>query len=90
MLHEALQRFLAGLRVLPWPFAASTHYVEMCAQLELSGKPISGMDILIAAHALSERAILVGSSGFPALPCCTNPEQPQAPVWPMPELGADR
>lgn len=61
-LHEALERFLSGLRQLPWPVAASTHYAELRALLELRGTPIGGMDMLIAAHALAENATLVSNN----------------------------
>lgn len=58
----ALERFLSGLRVLPWPVAASTHYAELRAELEARGTPIGGMDMRIAAHALAENAILVSNN----------------------------
>lgn len=58
-LERTLEHFLAGLRTLPWPVAAAAHYAELRADLELRGTPIGGMDLLIAAHALAEDAILV-------------------------------
>ncbi len=62
VLHDALEAFLSGMRMLPWPVSASTHYAALRAQLELRGTPIGGMDMLIAAHALAENAVLVSNN----------------------------
>jgi tRNA(fMet)-specific endonuclease VapC len=47
------------LRILPWDSLAAQSYGPLRAQLSLSGKTLSTMDTLIAAHALSLDAILV-------------------------------
>lgn len=58
-LQRTLDHFLVGLQILPWPVSATGHYAEVRADLERRGTPIGGMDLLIAAHALAEAAILV-------------------------------
>jgi tRNA(fMet)-specific endonuclease VapC len=55
----ALQEFLANLQILDWPSEAAPIYGEIRAALERAGRLIGGMDMLIAAHALHERAGLV-------------------------------
>lgn len=51
--------FSRRLAVLPWNEAAAAHYAYLRADLERQGKPIGNMDLLIAAHALAENAVLV-------------------------------
>jgi len=58
-LTDSIERFLRGIAVRPWPVEASKHYAEIRAELERTGQPIGGMDLLIAAHALAEGATLV-------------------------------
>ena len=55
----AVEAWLAGFDVRPWPVEATRHYAEMRASLERSGQPIGGMDLLIAAHAMAEDSVLV-------------------------------
>ena len=57
--RDALLAFLAYVMVLDWPGEAATAYGEIRARLEAAGRSIGAMDLLIAAHALHERAILV-------------------------------
>jgi len=57
--EQALKEFLAFIDVLGWPAEASRIYGEIRAGLEVRGRPIGAMDLLIAAHALHERATLV-------------------------------
>lgn len=47
--------------MLPWDEAATEHYGDLRAGLERRGKPLSAMDLLIAAHARSCSATLVGN-----------------------------
>ncbi len=57
--REALQLFLAPLVVLPFDEAAAWAYGQLRADLERLGTPIGSMDTLIAAHAISQQALLV-------------------------------
>lgn len=51
--------FSSRLAVLPWPETATIFYAQLRAGLERQGKPIGNMELLIAAHALAEDAVLV-------------------------------
>ena len=55
----AVEAWLAGFDVRAWPVAATLHYANIRAALERAGKPIGGMDLLIAAHAMAEDSVLV-------------------------------
>ena len=55
----AVEAWLAGFDVRPWPVAATAHYAQTRAALERSGTPIGGMDLLIAAHAIAEDSVVV-------------------------------
>ena len=55
----AVEGWLAGFEVRPWPVDASLHYANIRAALERTGQVIGGMDLLIAAHALAEDSVLV-------------------------------
>ena len=55
----ALSAFLQDLEVVDWPGAAAVSYARLRAQLERSGQMIGALDMMIAAHALYERATLV-------------------------------
>jgi tRNA(fMet)-specific endonuclease VapC len=57
--RTAINAFLAYVSVLDWPAEAAPTYSDLRAQLESSGRSIGSMDLLIAAHAIHERAILV-------------------------------
>jgi tRNA(fMet)-specific endonuclease VapC len=57
--RDALLTFLAYVTVLDWPSEAATAYGEIRARLEAAGRSIGAMDLLIATHALHEKAILV-------------------------------
>lgn len=56
---SAVEGWLAGFEVRPWPVDASLHYASIRAALERAGQTIGGMDLLIAAHALAEDSALV-------------------------------
>ena len=56
---QALREFLAFVEVLDWPVGAVEVYGTIRAALEARGRSIGAMDLLIAAHAIYERAILV-------------------------------
>ncbi|MGH7905170.1 MAG: type II toxin-antitoxin system VapC family toxin [Candidatus Binataceae bacterium] len=51
--------FLAFAEIRDWPAEAARVYGEIRAKLEASGRSIGAMNLLIAAHAIHERATLV-------------------------------
>ena len=51
--------FLAPLTVMPFDAAAVWSYGDLRAALERRGTPIGSLDAMIAAHALSQQALLV-------------------------------
>jgi tRNA(fMet)-specific endonuclease VapC len=55
----ALNRFTNKFSILPLTERAAKTYGEIRASLERQGKPIGPLDLLIAAHALSENLTLV-------------------------------
>ena len=55
----AIEAWLAGFDVRPWPNEATHHYARIRAALERAGQPVGGMDLLIAAHAMAEDSVLV-------------------------------
>ena len=55
----AVEAWLAGFEVRPWPLDATPHYANIRAALERAGKTIGGMDLLIAAHAMAEDSVVV-------------------------------
>jgi len=56
---DAVRAFLVFVVVLDWPAEAAATYGEIRARLEKSGRSIGAMDLLIAAHAIHEKATLV-------------------------------
>ena len=48
--------------VQPWNVEAARQYGKIRTSLEKRGKPIGNMDLLIAAHALSQQCILVSNN----------------------------
>jgi tRNA(fMet)-specific endonuclease VapC len=55
----AVEAWLDGFEVRPWPVEATHHYAQMRSELEKIGRPIGGMDLMIAAHAISEQSTLI-------------------------------
>ena len=55
----AIEAWVAGFDVRPWPTEATHHYARIRAALERAGQPVGGMDLLIAAHAMAEESVLV-------------------------------
>jgi tRNA(fMet)-specific endonuclease VapC len=60
--QAAVEAWLSGFEVRPWPVQATHHYASVRAALERSGQPIGGMDLMIAAHALSEDSVVITSN----------------------------
>ncbi len=57
--RQALEMFLAPLTLLPFDEPAAWAYGDLRAELERRGTPIGSLDMMIAAHALSQQATLV-------------------------------
>jgi tRNA(fMet)-specific endonuclease VapC len=62
-LHAAVAEFLRRVDVLPWDSGIADGYGPVRADLELRGRPLGPIDVLIAAHAMSVGAVLVTSDG---------------------------
>ena len=62
MNQRILADFVSHLDVQPWDVAAARQYGKTRVSLEKRGKPIGNMDLLIAAHALSQQCILVSNN----------------------------
>lgn len=58
-LHVGVREFLRIVRVLPWDADAADYYAEIRHQLVTTGQAIGEMDMMIAAHSLAARAVLV-------------------------------
>ena len=56
---SAVEAWLAGFDVRPWPLEATHHYAQLRAALEQAGKPVGAMDMLIAAHAMAEDSVVI-------------------------------
>lgn len=56
---KALDNFILPLEILPFDEEATRFYGEIRAALEKAGSPIGSMDLLIAAHAVSQGVTLV-------------------------------
>lgn len=55
----ALERFLFPFQVLPYDDLAANAYGKLRAELERKGALIGSLDMLIAAHAIAVKAVLV-------------------------------
>jgi len=55
----AVEAWLAGFDVRPWPLDATHHYAQIHSDLERAGTPVGAMDMLIAAHALAEDSAVI-------------------------------
>jgi tRNA(fMet)-specific endonuclease VapC len=56
---SAVESWIAGFDVQPWPLAATHCYAQTRAALERTGQPIGGMDLMVAAHAMAEDSVVV-------------------------------
>jgi tRNA(fMet)-specific endonuclease VapC len=61
-LTSAVRLILEAVPCLPWEAPADEHYASLRCALEGAGTPISGNDMLIAAHALAVEAVLVSAN----------------------------
>ncbi len=57
--QERLNEFLFPMKVLAFDENAAKYYGDIRYQLEKQGQLIGSLDLLIAAHAMSERLIIV-------------------------------
>lgn len=57
--EDVVREFLSYVEVLDWPVEAGRVYGGIRARLEASGNQIGAMELLIAAHAIHEKAALV-------------------------------
>lgn len=55
----AVEAWLDGFEIRPWPAEATHHYAQIRCELEKMGRPIGGMDLMIAAHAQSDQSTLI-------------------------------
>ena len=60
--QEALDRFLTPLEILDFDYLATIEYGKIRADLEKNGIPIGPLDILIAAHAKSQKMTIVSNN----------------------------
>jgi tRNA(fMet)-specific endonuclease VapC len=58
-LHEVVHEFLLRVDILPWDSTVAENYGVVRAGLERQGKPLGNLDMMIAAHAVSTRAVLI-------------------------------
>ena len=58
-LHQLVHEFLSRVEVLPWDTECAIQYGTLRADLERLGKPLGNLDMLIAAHAVSNGLVLV-------------------------------
>ena len=60
-LAKAVENFLQDIPVLPWTSTTAKVYADLRARMEIGGLSLSAMDLLIAAHALTENRMLVSA-----------------------------
>ena len=58
-LAASVESLLMRVAILPWNSNCARHYASIRAELERRGQPIGVLDMMIAAHALAEDAVLV-------------------------------
>jgi len=57
--QAAIESYLAKFHVLPWSADAAKAYARLRVANEKTGKTLSLVDLLIAAHAVAEGAVLI-------------------------------
>ena len=58
-LSLSVKEFLLRVQTLPWDLAAAQAYADLRVNCQKTGKSLSAMDMLIAAHSISSCKILV-------------------------------
>jgi tRNA(fMet)-specific endonuclease VapC len=59
LLHQSVHEFLRRFEVLSWGHEEAEYYRVLKAELQRTGRVLSELDMLIAAHALAANAVLV-------------------------------
>lgn len=62
-LHTTVHELLLRLETLPWTKAVAGRYGQLRAELAREGKALGTLDMLIAAHAVEQDAVLVTNDG---------------------------
>lgn len=57
--QASVEAWLAGFELRPWTLEATHHYAQLRVALERTGRPIGGMDLMLAAHALADDSVIV-------------------------------
>jgi tRNA(fMet)-specific endonuclease VapC len=57
--RQSLEKFLLPLTLLDFDYDATVAYGKVRTQLQAAGTPIGALDMLIAAHALSQNLVLL-------------------------------
>lgn len=60
-LRRIVENFLVCVDIRPWTSDSAQRYGPLRKELEALGKPLAPMDLLIAAHALTENCTLVSA-----------------------------
>lgn len=60
-LFMAVQEFLRCVDILPWSSSVAKTYAAVRAKMENNGSVLSSLDMLISAHAISVKYILVSN-----------------------------
>ena len=60
-LKRMIDNFLKGIKILPWDLTVSKDYAVFRANAQKNGLALSGLDMLIAAHSINVKAMLVTS-----------------------------
>ena len=60
-LRRIVENFLANVDILPWTSTCAQRYGLLRTELEVLGKSLSPMDLLIASHAMAEDCTLVSA-----------------------------
>ncbi len=72
-LEAAIDAFFETIDILPWTRATAAVYGRFRAELQGRGRPLAPLDMMIAAHALEQGAVLVSSDralvATPGLTC---------------------
>lgn len=58
-LRQGIESLLSDVEILPWDSTAAYAYAKLRARMNAAGKSLTAFDMLIAAHAAAEHAILV-------------------------------
>lgn len=60
-LRRIVENYLATVDILPWTSASAQRYSLLRKELEMLGKPLAPMDLLIVSHAMAEDCTLVSA-----------------------------